>query len=581
MNSLCGDLIIGNTYCKSSEQLTVSGPSGFQSYNWYNETRTVKYGTTQSVVIKPTPPDGSKIILDLVPFTGFGCPSTITSVVQKVDYQLQLRPKNTVCDGAIIDLLSDSYILNKHPDFSYFVYEDKDLTIPIIKPITVTQNKTYYVKATNYKGCESVASIDISMFDLAFMQIINPPQACYTETIDITKAEFYTGDLTNTERAYYTNQEATATLANPTAISMSGRYYVKIISNIGCVKVLPIDVLINSKPSLKITNPAIACFPSSVNITEKSIFTGSDADLKYSFYQDEALKQEVANPTAVTNSGTYYVKAINNQGCVVSGKIVVDINEPPILSIKNPDAVCYPSTVDITVADLYEGTTNNVRFEYFKDKDLSIKLNQPGKIAESGTYYVKIINPNGCSVSDKIIVTINKLPVIVLNQPKPIFDHDYIDLTAAEIVKGSKDFVKVNYFTDAALTIPLAEPNKVNKAGTYYISIENDRGCSISASLTLIILPSPKIFVPTAFTPQKSTNNRLYPFFTSIQKLSSFKVYNKWGLLVYQTDNMSADGWDGQFKSRMQPLETFSWFADGIDALGGKFQTKGKTILIL
>lgn len=87
--------------------------------------------------------------------------------------------------------------------------------------------------------------------------------------------------------------------------------------------------------------------------------------------------------------------------------------------------------------------------------------------------------------------------------------------------------------------------------------------------------------MPTAFTPQKSTNNRLYPFFTSIQKLSSFKVYNKWGLLVYQTDNMSAEGWDGQFRSRMQPLETFSWFADGIDALGRKFQTKGKTILIL
>lgn len=581
VNSLCGDLIVGNTYCKSSEQLTVSGPSGFQSYNWYNEDRTVKYGTTQSVVIKPTPPDGSKIILDLIPFTGFGCPSTITSTVKKVDYQLQIRPKQTVCDGAIIDLLSDSYVLNKHPDFSYFVYEDEDLTIPIVKPIIVTQNKTYYVKATNYKGCESVASIDISIFDLNSIQINNPPQVCYTETVDITKAEFYNGDLTNTKRTYYSNQEATVVLPNPTAINLSGRYYVKIVSNNGCLKVFPIDVLINLKPNLKITNPEIACFPATVNITEKSIYSGSDADLKYSFYLDEALTQELANPAAVTTAGTYYVKAENNQGCIVSGKIVVDINEPPILSIKNPAAVCYPSTVDITAINLYNGTTREVKFEYFKDKDLSIKLNQPAKVAESGTYYVKIINPYGCTAFDKIVVTINKLPIIVLNQPKPIFDHDYIDLTAPEIVKGSKDFVKVNYFADAALSIPIAEPNNINKAGTYYISLENDRGCVISASLTLNILPSPKIFVPTAFTPQKSTNNRLFPFFTSIKKLSSFKVYNKWGLLVYQTDNMFAEGWDGQFKSRMQPLETFSWFADGIDALGGKFQSKGKTILIL
>lgn len=164
VNSLCGDLIIGNTYCKSSDQLNVSGPSGFQSYNWYNETRTVKYGTTQSVIIKPTPPDGSKIILELVPFDGFGCPSTIVTSVKRIDYQLQLLPKNTVCEGSTVDLTSDNYILNRHPDFSYFVYEDKELTIPVTKPIIVSQNKTYYIKATNYKGCESVASTELAMF---------------------------------------------------------------------------------------------------------------------------------------------------------------------------------------------------------------------------------------------------------------------------------------------------------------------------------------------------------------------------------------------------------------------------------
>ncbi|WP_290238845.1 gliding motility-associated C-terminal domain-containing protein [Pedobacter aquatilis] len=581
VNGLCGNLIIGNTYCKSSEQLTVSGPSGFKNYNWYNEDRTVKYGTTQSVVIKPTPPDGSKIYLDLVPFTGFGCESTITTTVAKIDYQLQLRPTNTVCEGAVIDILSDNYILNRHPDFSYFAYADKDLTIPVNTPITVNHAATYYVKATNYKGCESVTSTYVDMYDLILTRNNNLAQACYNESVDITKLELYKVGLESTVRSYFTNQEATITLPNPSAVRVTGRYYVKILSNTGCTKIIPIDVLINPKPNLTIANPPIACFPSTVNITEKSLFTGSDVGLVYSFYRDEALTQEVVNPAEITITGTYYVKAINELGCTVSGKIIVDINDPPILSIKNPEEVCYPSTIDITVADLYDGTTHGVRFEYFKDKNLSIKLNQPWKISESGTYYVKIINPNGCFVSDKIVATINKIPVIVLNQPKPIFDHDYIDLTAPEIIKGSKDFIKAKYFTDATLSTPLAEPNKVNKAGIYFISLENDKGCGVSAAITLNILPSPKIFVPTAFTPQKSTNNRLYPFLTSIQKLSSFKVYNKWGLLVYQTNDMSADGWDGQFKSRMQPLETFSWFADGIDVLGGKFQTKGKTILIL
>ncbi len=92
VNNLCGDLIIGNTYCKSSEELNVSGPSGFQTYDWYNGDRTIKYGTGQTVKIKPTPPDGTVIVLDVVPFTGYGCPSTLSAVVMAVDYQLQLLP---------------------------------------------------------------------------------------------------------------------------------------------------------------------------------------------------------------------------------------------------------------------------------------------------------------------------------------------------------------------------------------------------------------------------------------------------------------------------------------------------------
>ncbi|WP_316737219.1 gliding motility-associated C-terminal domain-containing protein [Pedobacter aquatilis] len=581
VNSLCGDLITGNTYCKSSNQITLSGPSGFQNYTWYNENRTINYGSTQNIVIKPTPADGTKFILDVAPFDGFGCPSTIITTVTSVDYNLQLTPKVTVCQGSTIDLISGDYILNRHPDFSYFVYEDKDLTIPVNAPITVTQNKTYYIMATNYKGCTSIASIDIIVFDLALMKIKNPPNVCYNETVDITNADIYIGDLTNCTRSYYTNIEATNVLQNPTKVGLSGKYYVKITSSLGCVKILPIDVVHNPKPMLKVTNPIAVCFPSTIDITEKSLFAGSDSDFSFSFFYDELATKEIANPKIIAATGTYFVKAINAQGCAVVAPIRVEVHEPPTLIVKNPEPVCYPWTVDITSADLYIETTHGVKFEFFKDSSLSIKLSQPSQVSESGTYYVRVTNQHGCTATEKINVTINKLPVIVLTKLKPIFDDEFIDLTAPEIVNGSKSYYKIKYYSDALLSNPVVQPSKVNKAGIYYLSLENESGCNTVASVTVDVLPAPKVFVPTAFTPQKATNNRLYPFFTSIQKLSSFKVYNKWGLLVYETNSMQTDGWDGQVKSRMQPLETYSWFADGIDILGRKFQSKGKTILIL
>lgn len=581
VNNLCGDLIAGNTYCKSSDQLRVSGPSGFKDYNWFNEDRSVQYGSGQALTIKPTPAEGTKIFLDLIPYDGYGCPSTVSAVVHSVDYELQLLSKTTICQDAEIDLTSTDYVLNKSPDFTYLVYADKDLTQLITGPTKVHENATYYVLATNYKGCESVASIDISVFDIANIIVKNPEPVCYTETVDLTKDEIYEGNLTDVSRSYYTDANASKVLANPFKINTSGRYFVKLVNSFNCSKILPVDVVINPKPLLKITNPSAVCFPGKIDLSSGNNFLGSDQDLILSYYSDVNLTKAVTDPKNINQSGTYYIKAINNKGCIVSDKIDVVVNELPALVMTNPLPVCFPEKVDITNPLLYNGTTAGVTYSYFTDQSLTTKVTNPKQVSESGNYYVKITNSSGCFVSGKVTLVVNPLPIIVLNKPKPIFDYDFIDLTSAEIVTGSKGYVKASYFEDALLRKPIADPTKVNKAGVYYIALENDKGCSIAGAIELNILPSPKIMVPTAFTPQKNNNNRLYPFFVSIQKLLSFKVYNKWGILVFQTDDMATSGWDGQLKTKLQPLETFSWFADGIDLLGGKYQSQGKTILIL
>ncbi|MCX3265367.1 gliding motility-associated C-terminal domain-containing protein [Pedobacter agri] len=579
VDNLCGDLVVGNTFCKSADELNISGPSGFQFYNWYNADKSVKYGSGQSINIKPTPPEGSKIILDLVPYAGFGCPSSITSVVHSVDYHMQVLEKNTVCQNAEIDLTASNYILNKSDQFTYLVYQDKDLTQQLTGLVKIQQNTKFYIKATNFKGCESVATIDINVFDLANATVKSPLIACFDQTVDITNDQLYSS-LEGISRSYFTDDKASKPLSNPNAVKTSGTYYVLLGNNYGCNKILPVQVIISPKPLLNISNPVAVCYPNTIDITSSKIFVGNDPTFKYGFFEDAALKNPIHDPQHISITGSYFVIATNAQGCSVNGKIDVVVNDLPVLAVKDPAAVCYPEKVDLTNQNLYLGSSEKLSYSFFSDEALTDRVSNPKSVSKSGIYYVKTTNASGCYVSDRINVTINSLPTIVLNKPKAIFDYDFIDLTAAEITKGSKDFSKVSYFHDALLTRPIADPTRMNKAGIYYISLQNEKGCSVSAPIELNILPQPKIVVPTAFTPHKETNNKLYPFLVSIQKLTSFKVFNKWGILVYQTD-LASNGWDGQFKSKMQPLETFSWFAEGIDAFGGKFQSTGKTILIL
>ncbi len=581
INNVCGGPIAGNTYCKSADALNMSGPSGFQYYSWYNADRSVKYGTGQFISIKPKPADGSKIILDVVPYAGFGCPSTISTVIKGVDYELKVLNKDVVCQNSEIDLLSEKYILNRTADFDYLVYEDKDLTSQIGSVVKILGDKTFYIKATNNKGCESVVPIDIAVYKVANITVNNPAAVCYSESVDITKNELCVGELIGISKTYYADEAATQILTHPQHIKASGRYFIKFANEFGCSKMVPVEVTIQEKPLLKITNPKPLCLGNLVDLTALKNFAGSDVTFKYSFYEDEALSKVLSDPSRIDKSGVYYIKAVSAAGCMVSDKIVASITNPPVFTINQPATACYPDKVDLTNPALYTEANGHFTYTFFSDEALTNPLAYPKAIVKPGTYYVKATNESGCFSAAKIVVNYNEPPKLVLSQPRTIFDNEFIDLTAPEITKGSSAFVKATYFEDQDLKRPVQNPTKMNRAGVYYVAIQSANGCISSAPITLTVLPQPKIIVPTAFTPQKETNNRLYPFLVSVKKLTSFRVYNKWGILVYESEALVNGGWDGQFKSKMQPLETFSWFAEGIDLFGGKIQSKGKTILIL
>mgnify|MGYP003286366489 FL=1 len=88
------------------------------------------------------------------------------------------------------------------------------------------------------------------------------------------------------------------------------------------------------------------------------------------------------------------------------------------------------------------------------------------------------------------------------------------------------------------------------------------------------------MFVPTAFTPNgNNANDQLKPILYSIRELKYFKVFNRWGQMVYQT-NVMGDGWNGTVKGVQQPTETYSWIVECIDVDGNLIKKSGRSILI-
>jgi len=68
-----------------------------------------------------------------------------------------------------------------------------------------------------------------------------------------------------------------------------------------------------------------------------------------------------------------------------------------------------------------------------------------------------------------------------------------------------------------------------------------------------------KLLIPNAFSPNGDGINDIFKIanFTN-QKLIEFKVFNRWGTILFTTEDPSS-GWDGTFKGKDEPFGVYGY----------------------
>ncbi|HEY0677181.1 MAG TPA: PKD domain-containing protein [Chitinophagaceae bacterium] len=127
-------------------------------------------------------------------------------------------------------------------------------------------------------------------------------------------------------------------------------------------------------------------------------------------------------------------------------------------------------------------------------------------------------------------------------------------------------------------------PNPVavlNESMTYVVRVYTPENCEAYDTINIVVFKTkPDIFVPNAFTPGKRTNNLFRPAKTpGISKLDFFRVYNRWGQMVFSTNEIGR-GWDGTIAGKPQDSGTFVWIVQGTDFTGKVVFKKGTMVLI-
>jgi gliding motility-associated-like protein len=116
----------------------------------------------------------------------------------------------------------------------------------------------------------------------------------------------------------------------------------------------------------------------------------------------------------------------------------------------------------------------------------------------------------------------------------------------------------------------------------YVETIADVRGCFTGQSTFYIqVEPLASIDVPSAFTPNgDGTNDIVYVAGWGIKTLEYFKIFNRWGELVFESNDLKV-GWDGVYKGVPQNMETYVYEASAIPYISDKPITKKGYIKLL
>ncbi len=368
--------------------------------------------------------------------------------------------------------------------------------------------------------------------------------------------------------ANITNANTATPVVNPPATTM---YYVNLDDN-GCLNKDSVKVRVVDFVTLKAYSDTIICQGDAAQL-----YTTGDG-LHFSWTPAANMNNPTApNPIAITNNTATYQVTATIGHCSATDNVTVKTVPYPTANAGPDTTICYNSPAQLQgsmVASAFTwspaGSLNNPSV-----------LNPVATPLRTTAYILTVTDILGCPkpVRDTVVITV--LPkvnafagndtAVVIGQPL------HFHATGGVNYLWSPP-VALNNFTIAD---PIAVYDGSIDSIRYSVRVSDEQNCFDSASVSVkIFKTNPQIFVPTAFTPNDDGVNDLFrPIGVGIKNIEYFRVYNRWGQLVFST-TINGKGWDGKISGKLQSTNSFVWIVKGFDYLDKPFFKKGTVTLI-
>ncbi|MEY3324683.1 MAG: hypothetical protein RLZ11_997, partial [Bacteroidota bacterium] len=282
---------------------------------------------------------------------------------------------------------------------------------------------------------------------------------------------------------------------------------------------------------------------------------------------------------------TYTVS--DGQGGTATANLLITVQsvaDPEDIQV-NSAPVCISGAVTLQASTT---TVPNPTFRWYTDATLVNLVNTGATyvtptISISTTYYVTVsgtgVLPNQSGNAKVAVATIlpaPSRPSITALGPLTFCKDDSV------VLKAGSATTYQWYRNGVAISGATTDTYVAKTEGDYTVVVTNSNGCpSAPSSPAAVKVPCVKgIHMPTIFTPNgDGKNDVVKPSVPGMKKFECFKVYNRWGNLIFECYNV-LQAWDGTYKGVIQPAETYIWIVQGQDGQGKPMRETGMITLI-
>lgn len=295
---------------------------------------------------------------------------------------------------------------------------------------------------------------------------------------------------------------------------------------------------------------------------------------------NDHIANPVARPGQTTN---YMVKVTNGFGCEQTDSVLVRVDQPVLLQTGRDQVICERGSVQLS------SSGNAARFEWTPAASLN-NANIANPIASptvTTNYRVIGYSGNVCKHDTAFV------RVIVEPDPRIYIGPDVTADAGTRITLNPTLTGNItNYSWQPTTGLSCAHCPVTQLAAdkniTYRLTVTTEHGCTASDDVNIVVTCNKgAVYIPTAFTPNNDgVNDRFYVQGFGLSIVKSFRVFNRWGKLVFARNsfvpNSSDLGWDGTVDGkRVNETTTFVYQIEVVCASTNlPFGLKGTVILI-